>query len=108
MDNLVNRVMTAYGATPSLRAAAAHCGISPQKVRKILLSNGVMPDSDTTRAVNAMRGAGMGVAGIAEKMDISAKAAAAHLPYEKAMYRSESPTENALRIRKHRGGGYAV
>jgi len=104
MDSLTTSVISAYSITSSLMETARQCAVSAQKVRKILLSNGIMPNSQHTKIINVLTESGIDSADIAAKLHISIKAVEAHLPYQKGMYNRETPTENALRIRKHRAG----
>ncbi|MCL2674812.1 MAG: hypothetical protein FWE92_05720 [Defluviitaleaceae bacterium] len=104
MDNTENEVITTYQLTASLRETAKHCGISEQKVRKILLTNDIVPNSTITREIYGLYKAGMSVEDIAVKLEMSTKALNAHLPYKHGMYRPDNPSKNALRIRKHREG----
>lgn len=102
MSNLTDRIINIYTTTSSIKAAASQCHISVQKVRKILLTSGIMPGSEKTRSINAMYASGISIQAIADTFSISTKAVAAHLPYTKGAYNSDQPTVNALRIRKHR------
>ena len=102
MNKLEKDVIRKYELTGTLKGTSRLCFVSTQKVRKILLTNGIMPDSDITHEVVRLREAGLSINDIANKLNVSHKAVHAHLPYDKGMYLADNPSINALRIRKHR------
>ena len=82
-------------------AIAGRLGISPQKVKRILITAG-MYSTPRTEKIAAMQETGMTVEEIAEELGISEAAVQSNLPYIKGQYGAEYPTVNALRIRKSR------
>ena len=104
MDKIVLDVIASYNSTLSLRNTASKCNVSEQKTRRILLSNGIIPDNERTRKVMDMHTSGIPVSEIAVALGISVNAVLSHLPYIKGMYKSDNPSANALNIRKSRNG----
>ena len=100
--SLVDKVVSNYELTGSLNETAKLCGISEQKVRRILLTAGVMPNSSLTRRIVSLYKSGAGVDDIASIMQMNHKSVLVHLPYIRGMYYAEYPTKNALTIRKCR------
>lgn len=94
-------VLKTYNATGSIKETAKIYEISEQKVRKILITKGVYstPLSDK---INKLRDQGLTPTEISKKLNISRAAVNSYMPYSKGQYKSDSPSENALRIRKSR------
>ena len=96
------QLVTLYEQTESVRETARLSGLSPQKVRRVLITAGVWtsPRSDE---INRLREAGKTIPEIAAALGLTENAVTGHLPYSKGAYNSDAPTENALAIRRHRG-----
>lgn len=101
VTDLVPRVIEVYDETRSFRKTGELLDINPQKVKRILLTNGVVEDKYYPR-IKALYEEGMSAKAIADQLDISPGYVNAHMPYEKCIYKAERPTLNAIRIRKHR------
>lgn len=99
--DLVPRVIKAYEENRSFREIGKLLNINPQKVKRILLTNGVVEDEYYPR-IKALYNKGLSAKEIANQLGISPGYVNAHLPYEKCIYKAERPTLNAIRIRKCR------
>lgn len=97
----MNRVISDYKTNKSIKSAARAAGISENKARKILINAGLLHYDRTDALLKLMQG-GDTLEQAAEKLKISVKVAHNYLPYVKGEYNSESPTLNALRIKKCR------
>lgn len=86
---------------PSIADTAAHFGLSHQKTRRVLLAAGAYT-TPTSRRVMELHEAGLSPQQIATELSIGIKAVFVYLPYSKGQYKTDSPTDNALRIRRHR------
>ena len=95
------QVASYYEKSGSIRDTAQNFNISHGKCRKILLTVGVL-SSPVSDAVAKLYANGLSVEQISEQLGIKPSAVNANLPYQKGMYDSDTPTENAIRIRKHR------
>ena len=98
----MNEIISLYLKSESLKEVARVVGISEQKVRKVLLTAGITIDNARTIQIMQMFNSGMSPEEIAVKLKISKRAVNAHLPYIKGEYNIDSPSANALRIRKCR------
>jgi len=96
-------IVDVYNKCGSIKATAKELGMSEQKTRKLLITAGAY-ESPTTKKINALVQAGYSREDIAAKCGLTLKNLSNYLPYEKGIYNSDTPTVNALRIRKHRKG----
>ena len=85
------RILSLWEHEGSVKAICRATGISEQRVRRILIDNGITP-SDRTREIQALAGAGMTPEQIAAHLGISLKAAQSHLPYLRGTYTGKSHT----------------
>lgn len=92
-------VVQAYNTEGSIKKVAALFRISEQKVRKILIDAGEY-ESDRAGEVKDLYEQGFSVEDIADKLGKSA--VSGYLPYSKGLYLSETPSSNAIKIRKCR------
>ena len=96
-----NEIVNYYSKCLSLKATAIQFGIGWQKVRKILINEGIYT-SETSKKIQEMYNSGMHLEEISEKMGISKSAVDSYLPYLKTEYNKLNPSKNALLIRKCR------
>jgi len=94
-------IIDTYAKTDSLKETARICGVNWQKVRKILITAGKY-ENDESRTIAELYKSGLAVDEIASRLGLTAKAVNNYLPYTKGEYKSDSPTDNAIAIRKHR------
>lgn len=87
-----------YSQYKSIKKTARVLGYSTYKTKKkLLVTAGVI----VTEEAEMMR-AGMSKSDISKKKKISNNGICQNTPYTKCVYKSDSPTENALRIRAWR------
>ncbi len=95
------------GDDPSINETAEKFGISPMKVRKILITGGCY-DTGTFREIRKSKHAGLTVEEIAEKIKKKPITVRSYLPYERVIYNLEERSVNADKLQrfKQRWGGY--
>ena len=95
------------GDEPTINETAAEFGITPKKVRKLLITGGCF-DTETYRRIRNLKEAGKTVEEIAKEMKLSPITVRSYLPYERVIYNLEERSVNADRLQrfKHRWGGY--
>lgn len=89
--------LKSYAASGSIKETARVTGLSEWKVRKILVSAGIITSDRTTQIVDMYR-AGKTLGDIAAELKISRNAVMAHIPYSKTAYNLPDKTPNAQRI----------
>lgn len=97
----IDSILDYYDDCLSVRATAAHFGLSHQRIRKILLTFGNYKCSRSLE-IRAYLDEGKSIPEIAELLNIAPKTVQSFMPYVKGMYKLDDATENALRIRKCR------
>ena len=95
------KVVSAYERNESIREVARELNISHTKVRKILITCGVLQYSKTNDALMALN-SGKTIREIAKEWNCSKSTVHSYLPYMKGEYKGEAPSATALRIRKYR------
>lgn len=98
---IAQKIIDLYEQTESIKATAAISGLSPQKVRRILITAGQWT-SPIANKINQLYAHGKSISQIASALDIKEKTVIGYLPYSKGMYHADAPTKNALAIRRHR------
>jgi hypothetical protein len=101
MKQIETDVLRIYAATKSLKATAKEAGVSEHKARKILVTHGKLEGSEVYDKITEMRGRGLTIPEMAEKLCVSVNYINSYLPYTHGVYKDE-PSANALRIRKCR------
>ena len=99
--NAEENVISLYKQGASTKVIEKQGVCSSAKARKILITEGLY-ESPRTAEVSKLVNSGLTTTQIAERLGIGVKAVNAYLPYKKGIYNSDTPTENAVRIRKHR------
>ena len=89
--NETERILDLWDQEESLRAVSRKTGISAQRIRRILIDNGVCP-TDRSREIQSLAGAGMTPEEIADRLRITARAVYNHLPYRRGTYSKKSHT----------------
>lgn len=92
---------------PTVNQTAENFHITPQKVKKLLITGGCY-DTSLFRTIRDMREQGMSVEEIAEELGIRAVTVRSYLPYERVIYNLEERSVTADRLQrfKERHGGY--
>ncbi len=94
-------IVKAYESLQSLNEVSYKFGISKGKVKKILITAGAY-ENEISRRVMELYATGKSTQEIAKELKISKSCVNMYLPYTKGAYRSDTPTINAMRIRKYR------
>lgn len=97
MPTLMDAVVDLYRHGASQREIAAQYGISAQKVRKLLITAGLIETREAQLLAE-----GLTPAEIGDRLRKSPSGVSANLPYTKGEYDAAEPTVNALRIRASR------
>lgn len=92
-----DKAVALYEQGYSQRDIAAKLDISTKKVLQILVTAGAV-ETDESR----LYAQGYSVKQICSMLDKKSKSVQGRIPYQKGMYNSDDPSENALRIRKSR------
>lgn len=85
----------------SIRAISKQFGLSRTKVRKILITMGVI-ESDITNKALSLKESGMDIYDIAKKLGVSIATVSTYLPYDTVIYKGEIRTPGAIRNEKYR------
>lgn len=94
-------IIKVYSVEGSIRRTAALLRISAQKVRKHLIDAGVY-ESDMAAQVRDLHERGYSTDETAAALGVSRSTVSGYLPYTKGGYLSDTPSKNALRIRRCR------
>ena len=95
----IKAVVREYEATESIKEVVRQTGLSFGKVRKILITEGVVHYERTDELLRLLQ-SGMSIEQAAARLKISPSTSNNYIPYSKGEYKSDTPTLNALRIRK--------
>ena len=90
-------IVAAYKESQSVNSVAKRFGIDFTVIRKVLISNGILPD-DRSREIHYYTDQGLTVQQIANRLGVSKKAVMAHMPYTRGTYVLGDKTENAKAI----------
>ena len=97
----MEEIVAAYSRHNSIRKTAFELGVSESKVRKTLITRGLLEYKRTAIALDGLK-KGKSLESIAEELGCSIKVLNSYIPYTKGEYGNENPSVNALRIRAHR------
>lgn len=108
-ESLVMEVCEAYGRPytdgdkekPSMRSIAEQFGISPMKVKKILVTGGLF-QTEMSDEIQRLYARGLSVKQIAELKNTSVANVNTYLPYEKVIYNLDVRNEEAVNTLKWR------
>ncbi len=89
------------GSESSIRAVATSLNLSRTKVRKILVTLGVIK-SEITEQAKQLKEQGLTVEEIADEMGLSMATVSTYLPYDTVIYNGEEKSANALNIERYR------
>ena len=95
------------GDDPTINETASKFGVSPMKVRKLLITGGCY-DTEICREIRKMKDAGLTVEEIADQIKKKPITVRSYLPYERVIYNLEERSVNADKLQrfKQRWGGY--
>lgn len=99
----IHDILAVYSRKLTIKGTAKATGISEQTVRKVLISNGIVPPGNATRIHDALA-SGKSVEQVAHELHLSPEAVSAYLPYERTPYfvGAENKTPNARKIAEWR------
>ena len=97
-----DEIVSFYNQCQSIAETGRHFGVSDHKIRRVLISAGVYMTAQS-KEILKLYNQGFTPEEIGERLKLSRSAVFSNLPYSKGQYNSDTPTENAIRIRKCRG-----
>ena len=95
------------GEDPTISETAEAFGISPMKVRKLLITGGLY-DTEIYREIQRLHKAGLNIEEIASQTGYAPVTIRSYLPYERVIYNLEERSVSADRLQrfKKKWGGY--
>ncbi len=94
-------ILQSYQITQNMSETARNLKLSPQTVKRVLISNGIFP-SKRVHQIDNLNDLGLNVSDIAEFLKISEDTVRSNLPYTKGGYATGPKSENAKKIAKCR------
>ena len=91
------QILESYEITQNMFDTARILDVSPQTVKRVLISNGIFPSKRAQQIAN-LNDLGMNVSDIAEFLKISKDTIRSNLPYTKGGYATGPKSENAKKI----------
>lgn len=95
------RIISLYRDGMKIDAISKELGVAWEIVRKVLITNGEFR-SPLSDKILAMHDSGMTSAEIAAELGMKKRSVWWYLPYSKGMYNGDSPSKNAIALRKIR------
>ena len=95
------QILESYGITKNMSETAHILDVSPQTVKRVLISNGIYTPKRAQQIAN-LNDLGMNVSDIAEFLKISEDTVHSHLPYTKGGYATGQKSKNAVRVARCR------
>lgn len=99
--DMMDKIVSTYNRTKSIRATAATCGVWHGTVKKVLIDAGVIIDQ-LTEKILSMEKKGMTRKEISDALGIGESAVSTHVGYGNRCYIKEDKTKNAMRIKEWR------
>ena len=90
------QILESYEITQNMFDTARILDVSPQTVKRVLISNGIFPSKRAQQIAN-LNDLGLNVSDIAEFLKISEDTVRSHLPYTKGGYATGQKSKNAVR-----------
>lgn len=91
------QILESYEITKNMSETARILDVSPQTVKRVLISNGIFPSKRAHQIAN-LNDLGLSVSDIAEFLKISEDTVRSNLPYTKGGYATGPKSENAKKI----------
>lgn len=107
MQELINAVTEVYKEKKEIRATALELSLSPNKVKKLLITGNVLSYSETVQIQFLMQ-QGKTIEEIQHIMGLSYSSIHAYLPYTKVIYKMSEISQNAERIKTYKARKSAV
>lgn len=95
------QILESYEITKNMSDTAYIFDVSPQTVKRILISNGIFPSNRAQQIAN-LNDLGMNISDINEFIKISKDTVRSNLPYTKGGYATGQKSKNAVRGAKYR------
>ena len=95
------QILESYEITQNMFDTARILDVSPQTVKRVLISNGIFPSKRAQQIAN-LNDLGLNVSHIAEFLKISEDTVRSHLPYTKGGYATGQKSKNAVRVARCR------
>lgn len=91
------QILESYEITKNMSETARILDVSPQTVKRVLISNGIYPSKRAQQIAN-LNDLGLNVSDIAEFLKISEDTVRSNLPYTKGGYATGQKSKNAVRV----------
>ena len=95
------KILENYEITKNMSETARILNVSPQTVKRVLISNGIFPSKRAHQIAN-LNDLGLNVSDIAEFLKISENTVRSNLPYTKGGYATGQKSKNAVRVARCR------
>lgn len=107
MQELINAVAEVYQATNEIKATAIELDLPPNKVKKLLITAGVLKYTETEQ-IQSLLQQGKTIAEIQTSMGFSYSTINTYLPYSKVIYKMSEISQNAERVNRYKNRKQAV
>lgn len=107
MQELIDTVTEVYQNTNKIKATATELSLLPNKVKKLLITGGVIAYPETEQ-IQLLLAQGKTMAEIQRIMDLSYSTINTYLPYTKVIYKMSETSQNVERIRRYKARKAAV
>lgn len=97
----MNEIIELYNSLQSIKAVSRETGISEQKIKRILISEGLY-SCEIGDEIQKLYEQGISIDEICKKVKRGRSCVISYLPYSKGEYGREDVTENAKKIREWR------
>lgn len=101
MQELIDTVAEVYQATNEIKATAIELDLPPNKIKKLLITSGVLKYSETKR-IQSLLQQGKTMEEIQDIMGLSYSTINTYLPYSKVIYKMSEISQNAERVRRYK------
>lgn len=95
------QIVSFYDQCQSIAETGRHFGVSDHKIRRVLIDAGAYMTAQSKQILK-LYDEGLSPEEIGKKLNLSRSTVFSNLPYSKGQYNSDTPTENAIKIRKCR------
>lgn len=107
MQELINAVEEVYQATNEIKATAMELSLPPNKVKKLLITAGVLKYTETEQ-IQSLLQQGKKMTEIQTIMGLSYSTINTYLPYSKVIYKMSEISQNAERVNRYKNRRQAV
>ena len=101
MQELIDTVAEIYQEKKEIKATALELSLSPNKVKKLLITGKVLTYPETEQ-IQELQKQGKTITEIQETMGLGYSALHTYLPYTKVIYKMSEISQNAERVRKYK------